>query len=373
MQKKLIAVALAGLASSAAFAADSVTIYGNLDVGYVNRGSSNGAVAHNDRTHALDSGVSSLNVLGFKGSESLGNGLTAIFALEAGFGLDDGMSTQQPNGNTGRLFSNQAYVGLTGNFGTAVAGRLMGVRYAMINEYDPFHGGTVGDSNSLYGHVKFANNAIAYISPSFNGFNVLAAYSTSLTDQGALATPSIEQPGNVGDGRLWAVKPAYKNGPISVAYDHEDLSYKGRSGSLRIDVAGGSYDFGVVKAMLSYDRLIGSGDLAVASTNLDSTAAVGALTVIGPINTHRTMIGASAPFGAHTLKANYIWLKDKETDNNAQKWAIGYQYDLSKRTALFADYSRVQNKNDAAYVITTATDATGMGTTGFDLGLRHSF
>ena len=79
MQKKLIALAIAGLASSAAFAQTNVTVYGLVDMGVIN-------VKADGRSSGwkIDNGLSAGSRLGFKGEEALGNGLKAVFTLETG-------------------------------------------------------------------------------------------------------------------------------------------------------------------------------------------------------------------------------------------------------------------------------------------------
>ena len=135
----------------------------------------------------LNCGIDAGNRLGFKGTEDLGNGLKAVFLLEQGFNVDDGCSGQ---GN--RLYNRQAYVGLSGGFGTAVGGRLYTPYYTFMFQFDPFGNGTVGaysnawrvgaspvNANGTSAPPPAVNglmdpqrvdNAIAYISPSFGGF-----------------------------------------------------------------------------------------------------------------------------------------------------------------------------------------------------------
>ena len=87
MQKKVIALAVAALASSAAFAQTNVTIYGVVDVGQAFVKSSGSDVANTNQgtVGRLDSNSS---YIGFKGVEDLGNGLKAIFQYESGFAAD---------------------------------------------------------------------------------------------------------------------------------------------------------------------------------------------------------------------------------------------------------------------------------------------
>jgi predicted porin len=82
MQKKLIALAIAGL-SSAAFAQTNVTIYGVADgtFDYIKVSSNNavGGVGNPSNTRVSSNG----SHLGFKGTENLGNGMKAIFQFES--------------------------------------------------------------------------------------------------------------------------------------------------------------------------------------------------------------------------------------------------------------------------------------------------
>ena len=178
MQKKLIALAVAALASGAAFAQSNVQIYGAIDMGFSHRGDSflKGVKSQN----AIDSGISDGNRLGFKGTEDLGNGLKALFTMEAGFLADTGMHDGFAGGG---MFTRLALVGLTSDsMGTVVAGRLLNPQYAFLTSLDPFGEGTVGTYLNAVGNdvnaavvIPRLANAVAYVSPTFSGFNVTGA------------------------------------------------------------------------------------------------------------------------------------------------------------------------------------------------------
>ena len=105
MQKKVIALAIAGLVSGAAFAQSNVTIYGVADVGMQNYNTGYGSKT------TVVSGQNAGSRLGFKGEEALGNGLKAIFVLEAGLQIDTGSAggtTQAYGTNTGSTSSSAA-------------------------------------------------------------------------------------------------------------------------------------------------------------------------------------------------------------------------------------------------------------------------
>src|SRR5574343_110802 len=287
MQKKIIALAIAGLASTAAFAQSNVTIYGRMDLGGVYRDGNSGGVNGVEGKYEIASGVGSGSRIGFKGVEDLGNGLKAVFQSEFGIAID-----QVSGSSTANWTNRNSYVGLTGDFGTVVAGRLDGVRYGVFNTYDPFAGGTIGNFTQMTIQVDRADNAIAYISPNFNGFGLLLAYSSNVT--------SNEPKANDGAAQLHTIMGTYDNGPISARLDYEEI-VDGINPKTWVATLGGSYDFGTVKVSALIDQ-IKTGDT---------------------FKEQAWLIGAKAPVGKFTLKAMIGGVKDKVNDDaNSLKWAL---------------------------------------------------
>jgi predicted porin len=119
MQKKLIALAVASLASGAAFAQTNVTMYGIADAGYV-WSQGDALVTGTNKFSGIQSGLLSGSRLGFKGEEALGNGLKAIFTLE--YGAEHRQQLRR-RATGGSLNARQQFVGLAGGFGTVALGR----------------------------------------------------------------------------------------------------------------------------------------------------------------------------------------------------------------------------------------------------------
>jgi predicted porin len=367
-QKKLIALAIAALASGVATAQTNVTVYGLVDVGFTHRSS------HLDQgigsKNAIDSGIASGNRLGFKGTEDLGNGITALFTLEAGFGVDDGQSKQ-----SGRLFGRQAFLGLTGNFGTALAGRYYTPHYSFLSTLDPFKGGTVGRYNNVFtGHAVASvggenlfdptrvDNVIAYVSPSFAGFNVTAAYSAN-----AIGHEATE---NVGDNQVFALLPRYTNGPLDVGVSYHRIKNKdgnvlGVNDAKITNLAvGASYDLKVVKLSAFYDqnKLTGS--------NVDDA------------KLKSWLLGASVPFGNSAVQFSYTQSKLNDEigigEGKVKQWALGYTYQLSKRTNFYSAYAHVTDpKKNGVYTRRASTGDSSNGGDGYrsglQFGLKHTF
>lgn len=403
MQKKLIALAIAGLASVPAFAQSNVTIYGRADAGWVNSGGDSGGIRTNGNKNEVASGIGGGSRFGLRGTEDLGNGLKAIFQMEYNVQLDSASiaaANVTTNPNPSGLRSRNAWVGLTGNFGTALIGRVDGARYGVATKYDPFGSGYVGNMASLQTHATRADNALVYVTPSWGGFKIVGAYTTQLIGQestaGAQTTTGVDPvapaSANRGDLRLWAILPSYENGPISVTFDYEEAKNKDLPDTkIKLYVVGGSYDFGVVK-LHGYWEKAKSQDAGAAPATGN-----GYIPVAGADNWDQRswMLGLSAPLmgGKTVLRTSYVRLDDRTaTDVNGRqltgdchKWGIGASYFLSKRTSVFADYAKISNKSQGTCTITVSGaagsfdggggtgPAGGFGVRGFDLGIAHTF
>ena len=376
MQKKLIALAVAALTSGAAFAQTNVTIYGNVDMGVMFRSGNNGAVAAGQSQYSLQSSAS-MSYIGFKGVEDLGNGTKALFDLQYRI---------SPDTSTGLATAGHQYVGLTGGFGTAVAGYLDGIRYGIYGKYSPFGNYSIASLTSMTTQYDRAANALAYISPSFSGFTLILATATNTQTAEGSATGtnnwhvnSNPNKGNNGDDRLLSVNLIYANGPLSVDLDYETtkaVSYA--DSTLYVATAGVSYDFGVVKVSGVYDIIKGDKNSLIGG-NIDLDKSTPVLDNLGGLgdnqeyNRRNWFIGATVPLGKFSVLGMFGQVKDK-TLVNADAWKVGLgaRYALSKRTELYADYAHIKNDSAAGYTIGNNIVA-GVGVNGLAMGMKHSF
>ena len=388
MQKKIIVLAIAGamagITAGSTFAADmsmssapSVNFYGVLDYGYLNRsGNGGGVTTQGSSTNSFDSGISTGSRLGVKGGKDLANGEKFLYEIEYGITIDNngGGSNSTTTTTSSPFWNRHSYIGVTGDSGTFVGGRLEGARYSFSNKYDPFAGGTVGNFGSLLGHQARADNAVAYISPTVaGGFSVLAAYTARLTGD--------ENPANNGDARLYAIAPQYNNGPLSVTYDYEDATVHGAlGGDIKINVLAGSYDLAAVKLFAYWESVKDSGTALVAA--------------IGTLDQKAYMIGATAPVGDNVkLKVSYGDVKDSfNANSDCKKTSIGADYAYDKNIGLYADFATISNQSNATCTIATSSasysgshasfaavdstlpgNTTGYGTRGIDVGAKFTF
>ena len=339
MKKSLLALSILGAFAGVAQAQTNVTMYGVVDAGLVR--ADNGQ----QKVTKLDSGIYSGSRLGFKGTEDLGGGLQALFVLETGINVDSGGFAQG-----GTAFGRQTYVGLGGSFGTVKLGRQQSFLYDAQVAVDPFGIGLAGDSTKFFAPQPTSqlrqNNTAKYESPNISGFQF--GYSHSFG----------EVVGAASNGADNAFSAKYTNGPIflNAIYDQSNSSpavIGVPNQKTKVTNLGGTYDFGVAKAHVMFDR-----------TKTDAGG-----------NARDVLVGATVPFGASNFLVDYIKHTDKTTNNSdAKQYAIGYTYSMSKRTTLYTSYSRVTNDSAAAFGgISGISAVAGQSFKNFDVGVRHTF
>lgn len=356
MKKTILAFALLGICAGAAYAQSAVTIYGVLDTAIVQEGGGkNGSVTK------LSSGVGAGSRLGFKGSEDLSGGLSAIFLLESGFQADTGQM-----GQGGLLFGRQIYVGLQGGFGTVMVGRQYTPQYMTVVMADPFGSGYVGDTKNMIATTgnSFSrmDNTIKYVSPKLSGVIV------------ELAAATGEVSGDSEAGRQLGGAIEYVNGALRVRLGYHnrnnDTATLRNTENAKNTVLGAVYDFGMVKLHGVYGRNKGLNS-SVWRNNDNPFGRLEAR--VASTESRDALIGLTIPFGPHALLASYIDKDDRTMRNqDANQVAVGYRYNLSKRTELHAAYARIENKNGASYTVGSAIES-GTGDRAASIGIRHTF
>lgn len=419
MKRTFIAVAtLSGI--GLASAQTSVTMFGVVDVGlssyssksqdmkqgtplkpfYLNQGSRTVS-----RT-ALSNGNYATSRLGFRGTEDLGGGMAASFWLEAPISVDDGSAGIA-------TFQRRSTVSLSGGFGELRLGRdyvptawndivfdpfgIVGVGRSLI--YTALNTNARGGPGGFGGDLNYnrASNSVSYfLPPKLGGFYGQLMYSINENnkyDPGYTTPPGLNAAGSLNPGTVATVRAGryvggrfgYANGPFDVALSYgnsttADSFYAGTTDAVKTFNLGASYDFGPA-------QLFGELSRAKSSRKYATTPFGG-----GVPDTDLTgyLLGVKVPLGAGSIRASYSQVKyDLNTpaslpfgatagDPKANKLAIGYVHNLSKRTALYATVARVSNKNGAALTVggpsfISSGVFTPKTSTGYDLGLRHSF
>ncbi|HSW03819.1 porin [Aquabacterium sp.] len=360
------AAALACLAGSAS--AQQYTLYGLVDAA-VERIDHVGANA-GSLTRMPSTTGSFPSRWGLRGSEDLGDGLKAVFTLEAGFGPDTGVS-----GQGGRMFGRQAFVGLSGGWGTVSAGRHYTMLFWSLLEADVI-GPMVFAIGSLDSYVPNTrvDNALSYRGK----FGDLSAGATFSFGRDS-ANPAPNNPAGTNCGgelatdskacREWSVLLKYDQPSWGVAAAIDTL--KGGAGSWAVA--------GLTSSTLSDRRTTVNGYAKLGSVKL--AGGVIQRDNDGSATTPRSdlvFFGATLPVGElFSLDAQVAQLKFKHSPNKASLAVLRGNYALSKRTALYAAVGHIDNEGSLAMSVSGgapgSNPAPGVGQTGIVTGLRHSF
>lgn len=435
MQKKIIALAIAGL-STAAFAQSNVTISGQMRVAIDNVRAGGVTAANSDYTSRTRITDQNSNIR-FAGEESLGGGMAAWFQIESAIGTDNNTGTAGSNvagvsGNQTGIGTRNTAVGIKGNFGNF----FMGKWDAHYNSMASVEGAglvdglalaasslnllyTVNGANTGGGRL---NNVIAYVLPNFgNGFSGQVAYTTG----SELMLANLPRKDNG-----WNLKLGYDNGPVNVSYSYLAVN---NTGALPAGAAtaAGKVCVNPVTGVLTIAAACGAGtvDIGLATAGAAATAANNGS------DTRSNRLGAaySFPMG---IKVGLIWDKSKVSSNNnpanaafatstsfeRSAWALplsyktgahavsftyakannvkgtggddgvsrkatmgmlGYEYAMSKRTSISATYVQINNDAGGAYDFWHGSSNVGNVSAGgvaagadprmLSLGVKHTF
>jgi predicted porin len=357
MMKKLTVLSgVAALACTvgAAHAQSTVTVFGVADIAY-QMNTASGTASQN--LLITDGNTSSR--FGMRGSEDLGGGLKANFHFEGAVTPTTGGSGSTNINNSGAnssngLFGRRSTVSLSGTWGELRAGRdYVPTFNNLTTAMHPFGTNGLGNAGQLFYPVAAggttartnvrASNSIAYLLPAgaggFNGHFMVANGQTGTS--GATADN-----GNYLGGRL-----GYAAGPLALAFATGTTKYN--TGDYTQSNFGINYKVGPAKLMYLYGK-----------------------NEVGATNTSVNMIGTQYDVSSGQIRAAYTTLKADKVANDASQWTVGYVHDLSKRTALYGNYSVVTN-DGVGKTFTVGdglapTDAGG-NSTGAQVGIRHTF
>ncbi|MDM0055866.1 porin [Variovorax fucosicus] len=430
MKKTIVAAAVLSCAGAAS-AQSSVTLFGAMDAG-ISYYSATSSFYNNtarpvapapDVTRsqtALSSSGTTPSRLGFRGTEDLGGGLAASFWLEAGLANDAGLGAG-PGGAF--AFNRRSTVSFSGPFGEVRLGRDYTPTYWNDAVFSPFSTLGVGTNvvsavgsnlqvakgpgsamSATDNYMRTGNSIGYFLPPGLGGFYGQFQYALhENVGQGNVpGTPSSK-------GRFAGGRFGYAAGALDVAAaygestaaDTTAVSAAGLATGARLSEKiktfsiGASYNFDAFKLFgeLSHVRDV--------SRSTAPIAGVGALTTRESDKYKGGLVGVTVPLGAGLFKTSYSWVKfDNDLgplatpfapgrDASVRKLAVGYEYNLSKRTALYATVARIRVKDGqnnpaimGAIAGAAATYAsTGAGTsgyapsrsTGYDFGMRHAF
>ncbi|MDP2812005.1 MAG: porin [Rhodocyclaceae bacterium] len=385
MQKKIIALAVAGLVSGGAFAQSNVTISGAMDLGMesVSASGATAGVNATSRTRVTNN----TSWIRFSGAEDLGGGLKAVFQIEQDVNGD----TQSATG----IASRNTYVGLTGGFGTAIIGR-HDVHYTShLGVVDWGSAGAMphaANTLNIVGQVNGVgviggrlDNLVAYISPSFGGLTAQLGWVAAGTGATELTTPNLpaKETG-------WNLFLKYSNGPIGAFWSHTNVNHLGAA-------TAGAATAGVVAGVLAVvPGAAATSGLDVVADRLGAAYTFPMGVKVGLIYDNTKIDGAAGLVAKRTawglpisykMGANnfyFSYAKSGDVSNaaatgantGANSYALGYAHDLSKRTQVGVSYSKIRNDSAATLDFWTrgvGNVRAGADPTSFYAGIYHSF
>jgi predicted porin len=287
--------------------------------------------------------------LGFRGVEDLGGGLRAGFTLLAGTNPDTGTANA-------KFWNRRSTVSLFGGFGEIRLGRDYTPTFWSQTIFDAFGTNGLGSSlnvRQMYGGTR-QDNSIGYFLPS----NIGGFYGQAMVSAGEGGT-TADKPARYVGGRI-----GFAAGPFDVAGAVSDQKMAintvsgivpvGAGESQRTYNIGGSWDFGVVKLLGYWNR----------DSAPDAKENVWSISGVIPFGQSEVHVGYD--FSKLTLHGN---------DTKVDQLKATYQYNLSKRTAVYATASWLKNSDDTRFTLPGAAGLVNAGgkSQGAEFGLRHFF
>ncbi len=364
MKRSLLVAAALAACGPAAYA-QTVTVYGIVDVAVEHL--SNVAPSGKSLTRMPGLTGSVPSRLGFRGTEDLGDGLKALFTLEMGMSMDSGVLNQG-----GRGWGRQAFVGLSGGWGTVTLGRQYTMVFLGNGDADVMGPNTIGISSldNYFPNARY-DNSIAYRG-TFSGLTIGAMYSLGRDAVNAGPSPAGTNCG----GENAADKKACLGTSFMLKYDSPTWGAALASDSNR----GGAGAFaGLTTSDRKDTRTLFNGYVRFSGIKVGG----GYMTRKndGSATTPKselTYLGLSYPATPQvTLDAQLSQLKFKSSPNKATLIAARASYGFSRRTTVYASLGQMDNSGTLAQSVSGAaaggTPAGGESQSGLAVGIRHVF
>jgi predicted porin len=363
MQKKIIALAIAAAMAAPAAAIAAPTVYGQVNMAYemTDNGGTGGVGVTGAKRNQVSSNVSRL---GFKGSEDLGDGMTAVWQMEGEVKTDTGAQA---------FFTRNTYMGVAGGFGTVVLGR-HDTPYKLATRGMDVFADTIADNRSTMGatatmraatgitHDTRLSDVVAYLTPNFDGFSGAVAM-VGKTDN------TLPAAGTTNSGT--SLLANYSAGPLSISLGHQNVSETtlGQNvADLTATKLSGSYTMDALTVGLVYEMLTDKFGTSKTDQSNIHFAGKYAISDADTVKLAITMAGESKTDGA------------TDTGSGATQISVGYDHSLTKNTKVFALYTAISNDTAATYGFTSGGSTGDTGSVGADndpsaiaVGLRHSF
>ncbi|MGS1007792.1 porin [Achromobacter anxifer] len=350
----LMAMSMSGLLIGSSKAIAQPVMFGVLDVALDISNQGAGTVAR------MQSGGEWGSRLGMRGTEKISDDLAAVYWMESGFGVHNGKLQQG-----GRLFGRQVFVGLSSErYGSLTFGRQYSPENRMFWNIDAFNAGLAGGLPSIIpaGEARATlgrvDNSMFWASPKRWPVTVYALYAPG------------DAAGIDRAGKTWSLATRLKNETVDLNIGFVTRHNESDTGRMQAFTTGGNYTLGALTLFAGWHR----------DWNSDANRSG---------KRKPELIYDMFPLGARyrvdlrwTLIAQAVLVQDRSRDlpdKSTNLLAVGANYDLSKRTVLYAAAGRILNRNGSQFSLGGGLYAGGPVGSGdpvgrtVQLGLRHSF
>ena len=365
------------------------TIYGTLDQAAVSIGLTS-ATGVKTTTKSFGEDLNGVSELGVKGSEDLGNGLTATYGVNLSYGLST-------SANTPAIY-NGSGIGVKGEFGAVSIGTSYNLNFFTNAAADPTgFGGNIGQLNSSAGGLK--GNLISYTAPQFvpglslaaeiqrgeattsagNMTGYMAQYSTGgLTARysnstkteaanavttttslvGTTTTTTFTSSNQMTSSSIGGTAAATTNGGTA-------LSARVANDKTKATAVAVTYDFGMAKAFYGSSTIKSSNTVAQIKTSTTGISVpFGAIGVGYAVSSEKGKSDGTGLSGATSITTLNTLSSGDTVESTACRLFLTYA--LSKRTTVYAISAK-------ASVDTIDGASSFLKTTVTSVGIKHGF
>jgi general bacterial porin, GBP family len=365
-------VSLAVLASGAAAADSSVTLYGVVDtyLQYLDNGGTH--------TVALKSGGSTGSLFGFRGNEDLGGGLNAEFDLEGGFNSNSGSLYVDPT----TLFYRQSWVGLKDDkYGELTFGRQYDPSFRVMYPTDPFSlnqdlsiavGAALSEDRATLSNTfetGRASNSILYQSPKMGGFQFYGMYALTAT---------VTYPDPMRTGNELNVGGYYSGAGLYAGFAYANQ----HGGTATYTFPGVATP--VVLPLLNTNRYVGALSYRIGIVNLQANYTYNQIGD-APARSLATLLGTAHSFSIAELGATIqatsvdsveiaaVERNVRGAHDNAAAFQVGVDHFLSKRTSVYMRAGYIKNNGTSVESWPLISGAAGSKQAMAAVGMTHRF
>ena len=353
---KILSALLAALSASAV-AQDDVQVYGRLNVGLERLQNDGTPVARLSNYRS---------VLGFRGSEDLGGGTRILFQIEG---------TLSPDTGAGSPAARDTRLGIEGAAGTLFGGNWVTPYNGATASLDPYYpttagymsimgngaGATVSNTSDTASFDRRQQNSVHYWTPLWHGVQLRVAHGLSEERPASGAHPSLSSAALIYEQGAWYASAAYEQ---HHAYQGPGLNDSGAK-------LAAAYRYGDTRVALIAERL----RYETAGGTLARNDVYAALTQ--QIGRHGIKLGIGHAGNGSGSAADGVTVGfvRKGAATGAIHYTAGYDYTLSRRSALFVYYSHLSNRRNAVvdFAINSLGAQPGATLKGVAIGIRHNF